>query len=100
MAGGEVAWRREGDTSASLKWSSVALIQMDRSLIIVTSMSIFWVTSSRGEIATSTSLVRNWVCPAVADIHLMLPALLGLFVDVTPKVFLPMARVDATGKMT
>ena len=37
--------------------------------------------------------------PVVADVRLMLPDLLGLFVDVTPKVFLPSARVDATGQM-
>ena len=34
-----------------------------------------------------------------ADMHLMLPVLLSLFVDVTHKVFLPMTRVDATGQM-
>ena len=34
----------------------------------------------------------------VADVRLMLPALLGLFVDVITDVFLPIARVDATGQ--
>ena len=52
------------------------------------------------ETVTSTSLVRRRACPVVADIHLMLPALFVLLVDVTPKVFLPMATVDATGLTT
>ena len=40
----------------------------------------------------------RWACPVVADVHLTLPALFGLLVDVTPWVFLPIARVDATGQ--
>ena len=62
--------------------------------------SIFWVTSSREETVTSTSLVRIRACPVVADVCLTLPAPFGLLVDVPPKVFLHMTRVDATGQMT
>ena len=94
-----MAWLRAGDTPSTPRWSSVALIRMDRSLIIVMRTSIYWVTSSRGGTATSTSLARSRACPMVTDVHLMLPALLGLFVDVTPKVFLPMTRIGATGQM-
>ena len=53
----------------------------------------------RGETATFTSLLRSQACP-VGNTCLMLLALLGLFVDVTPNVFLPMARIDTTGQTT